>query len=138
MKFFIFITIFGCFIPRYRVDIVSVELKDVSLTATEFNVDVLLYYKWIFPLKVSDIHYKFIINDVVVAEGKYPETLKFGRKVNTTLSFPITLNNFNLPSVLIQTIINREFKYELEMDLKLNMWKFKKKRKIINKGVKKL
>ena len=138
MKFFLLINLFGFLIPRYRIDIASLELKSISLTTTEFNIGILFHYKWIFPLKISDINYKFYINDVLVAEGKYPETWKLGRKVDTLIVFPVELNNINLPSVLIQSIINGEYKYEIKVNLKLNMWKFKKKRQIISKGVKKL
>jgi len=129
---------FGCIIPKYRADIVSVEFTDISLTKTKIKANVSVYYKWLFPLKISDIRYKFLLNDVVVAEGSYPNELKFGRKADTLLSFPITLNNVNLPLSLIDAILTSEFNYELDMSLKFKAWLLKRSCKITHKGMKKL
>jgi len=138
MKKFKFLPLFLLFVvscsPKFTADFHSVTFTNITLNEVNFNVNLKIYHKYILPLTISDIKYKFFANDYYIGEGDSDQEINIPKYADTLLSFPCTVKYEDLSLPLIDVIVKRKFNYEVDLDFKVKILDWTKNLQIVEKG----
>jgi LEA14-like dessication related protein len=124
-------------IPKYAIHLKTVEFTNIALDKTDFNAKMQVSTKWSHPLTLTDIKYQLYINNNKIGEGEYPKKIVLGENAETLISFPCTIKNQDIALPLIGALMKGVFNFEIEMNLKVMGYIYKKRLKVRYSGTKK-
>jgi len=104
--------------PRYTVEVKTVEFTHIALDKTNFDAKVRVSYQWIRSATLTDIKYRLYVKNKKVGEGKCPGNFLLGKKVDTVLSIPCTIKTKDISLSLVGNLLKGAFDYTVKIYVK--------------------